>query len=106
MDGAPPHCSPAITGHDLMLMFPAPSPMTAQMKQDTSCRLFERQERAFFAAPGGGIVGMHGTTQSPGNHNDETNHHVSPVNPQELVAMIGKRFAVKPLLSGLISQRR
>lgn len=39
------------SGHDLMSMFPAQSPMTVQMNTDPRCRFFEQQERAFFALP-------------------------------------------------------
>ncbi|KAI0700873.1 hypothetical protein BC835DRAFT_1325253 [Cytidiella melzeri] len=55
MDRAPGIQSPRITGHNLMSLFPAPSPLTSQMQSETRCRVFERQERAFFAAGGIGV---------------------------------------------------
>lgn len=43
--------SPPLTGHDLMAMFPARSPMS-MCPSPSPCRVFNAQERAFFAQSG------------------------------------------------------
>ncbi|GJE95900.1 hypothetical protein PsYK624_120910 [Phanerochaete sordida] len=40
---------PAITGHDLMAMFPPKSPQTVRMGSAASCTVFAQQERAFLS---------------------------------------------------------
>ena len=42
---------PAITGHDLMAMFPPKSPQSVRMNSAASCTVFAQQERAFLSNP-------------------------------------------------------